>query len=172
VHLHRGVAAGHPDHLRQRRPGQGEHRPRRAAQEAISGGHTEPVLPLLGTALDTGGIGVEQTRIIVGTMRQLPAGLDPELRQDCQRVLVEQRQLTTPEPFARLARAIALTCNPDGDHDDRDHTEKVDLTLGPRNTTTGMSRLTGHLDDEGVEILTQAITATSSDPPSRRPTSQ
>ena len=126
-------------------------------QDLPSGGETAPVLPVLGQALDAGLIGVEQTRTIVATMRKLPAAVDTETRVLCQKVLVEHGQVTEPAPFAEFARQVAVTCDPDGAPDGPDPADKVELTLGTRNPVTGLTRLHGQLDDQGVEILSQAI---------------
>ena len=126
-------------------------------QPAVSGGIINPVLPLLGAALAEGEIGVEQTRTIVSTMTRLPAGLDPQLRDDVQETLVEHGIVNEPKPFARFARAVAEACDPDGKLDERPDPDKVDLHIGTRNASTGLTRFGGHLDDEGVELLNQSI---------------
>ena len=126
-------------------------------QEQLSGGETDPVLPLLGAALTQGAIGIEQTRTIVATMKALPPAVDPDTRQVCQELLVDHGRTTEPYPFADFARAVALTCDPDGKLDDRTPADKVDLTIGSRNPATGLSTIKGHLDDLGVELLAQAI---------------
>jgi hypothetical protein len=46
------------------------------------------VLPELRAAVDAGTVGVEQIRTVVSTMRGLPAGVDPELREMVQASLV------------------------------------------------------------------------------------
>jgi len=126
-------------------------------QEQPSGGDTEPVLPVLGDALAAGVIGTEQTRTIVTTMRTLPAGVDPGTRELCQKLLVEHGQVTEPAPFAQFARLVAATCDPDGTLDGKDPADRVELTVGGRNAATGLTRFHGQLDDEGVEVLSQAI---------------
>jgi len=73
-----------------------------------------------------------------------------------QKTLVDNGMITAPTPFAAFARAIALTCDPDGSLDDRTPADKVELTVGARNPATGLTRITGHLDDQGVEVLAQA----------------
>ena len=125
-------------------------------REAPTGMDLDPVLPLLGEALVDGVIGLEQTRIIVATMKGLPARVDPQTRDLVQKTLVEAGITTEPEPFAEFARMIALTCDPDGTLDEPNPTDKVELTLGTRNPVTGLTRFTGRLDDYGVEVLGQA----------------
>jgi len=90
-------------------------------------------------------------------MTGLPPAVDPDTKDLVQDLLVEHGQLTEPHPFAVFARMVALTCDPDGKLDERNPTEKVELTIGARNATTGLSTLKGKLDDLGVELLAQAI---------------
>ncbi len=142
---------------------QGEARARVAAAAVLlprtspSGATAGPVLPLLAAAVTAGTIGVEQARVVVATMNKLPAAVDPQTRELCQRLLVDNAVLTEPVPFAVFARMVAASCDPDGDLDPTPPSEKVELTLGTRNPGTGLTRLTGLLDDLGVETLSQAI---------------
>ena len=126
-------------------------------QPQLFGGFTPPVLPRLADALTAGTIGVDQARTIVQTMNGLPTAVDPDTRDLVQNLLVEHGQLTEPHPFAVFARMVALTCDPDGTLDDHTPADKVELTIGARNTTTGLTNLKGKLDDLGVELLAQAI---------------
>ena len=126
-------------------------------QPQLSGGSTPPVLPRLADALAAGTMGTEQARTIVQTMNGLPAAVDPDTRDLVQDLLVEHGQLTEPHPFAVFARMVALTCDPDGTLDEQSPAEKVELTIGTRNATTGLTSLKGKLDDLGVELLAQAI---------------
>jgi len=126
-------------------------------QQQLSGGQTPPVLPGLADALAAGTIGADQTRTIVHTMNGLPPAMDPDTRDLVADLLVEHGQLTEPHPFAAFARMVALTCDPDGKLDERNPAEKVELTIGARNTDTGLTTLKGKLDDLGVELLAQAI---------------
>jgi len=133
-------------------------------RETTTGAPLPPTLPVLRAAVDDGLLGVEQIRIIETTMRKLPTTLDPVTRDSCEHTLVEHGQLLEPKRFAAFARGILLICDPDGDLD-KDPTDRVELTIGTRNPDSGMTRFTGQLDDEGVEILTQAIDAASTPHP-------
>ena len=126
-------------------------------QDLPTGGETPPVLPELRAAVDAGTVGPEQTRIVVSTMRGLPARVDPDLRDAVRASLVQHAQVTEPVVFARFARQIAERCDPDGTLDDRDPVDKVELTLGSRNPATGLTGFKGFLDDIGVETMTKAI---------------
>ena len=130
------------------------------AQETVTGVVIDPKLPHLRAVVDDGQIGVEQIRILEATMRKMPNTVDPVTRDSCEQTLVEHAQFTEPKRFAGFARNILLICDPDGDLD-KDPSDKVELSIGPRNPETGMTRITGQLDDEGIELLTQAIDADS-----------
>ena len=122
-----------------------------------TGGEAPPVLPLLGAALAQGAVGVEQTRTVVGTMNQLPAKVDHDTRELAQQLLVRHARINEPTVFAAFARQVALRCDPDGKLDERDPVDKVELTLGARSPSTGLTGFRGFLDDLGVETLSQAI---------------
>ena len=122
-----------------------------------TGGETQPALPELRAAVDAGTVGAEQTRTVIATMKGLPAALDPDTRDMARRVLTEQAQVLEPRVFSDFARQVALRCDPDGTLDERDPVDKVELTLGSRNTATGLTAFKGFLDDLGVEIMSKAI---------------
>src|SRR5664279_3273805 len=75
----------------------------RPQRQATGFGDTEPALPLLAAAMAAGTIGTEQTRIIVTTMRKLPAKVDPDTRTLVQKTLVDNAVITAPTPFAAFA---------------------------------------------------------------------
>jgi len=122
-----------------------------------TGGETPPALPELRDAVDTGTVGTEQVRTVIATMAGLPAKLDPELRDLVRASLVDHAKVTEPVLFAKFARQAAQACDPDGSLDERDPVDKVELTLGSRNTSTGLTAFKGFLDDLGVEIMSKAI---------------
>ena len=62
---------------------------------------------------------------------------------------------------------IALTCDPDGSLDERNPSDKVELTVGVRNPVTGLTRISGQLDDLGVEVLGQATDGLATPQPAR-----
>ena len=62
-----------------------------------------------------------------------------------------------PKPFAGFAKMVALSLDPDGKLNDKDPSDRVELTIGTRNPDTGMTGFKGQLDDLGVEMLGQAI---------------
>jgi hypothetical protein len=130
------------------------------AQGTGTGALLDPKLPVLRAAVDDGKLGIEQIRIIETTMRKMPADVDPVTRDSCEDTLVEHGQVMDLKRFARFARDILLIVDPDGDLD-KDPSDRVELSIGTRNPETGMTRFTGQLDDEGVELLTQAIDADS-----------
>ena len=87
--------------------------------------------------MDAGAVGTEQIRTVVSTMRALPAGVNPEIRDMARASLAANAQVTEPVVFARFAPQVADRCDPDGTLDQRDPVDKVELTIGSRNTSTG-----------------------------------
>ncbi len=131
-------------------------------RDVPSGGELPPVLPLLADAVDEGGIGIAQTRTVVGTMSKLPAGVDEATRAVVEEHLVGQGRLSEPAPFANFARTILLTLDQDGrDFDEDPPADHMEFTLGTRNPNTGLTRFTGQLDDLSVEVINQVIDALS-----------
>ena len=102
-----------------------------------SSGEAPPLLPELRAAVDAGAVGTEQIRTVVSTMRALPAGVNPEIRDMARASLAANAQVTEPVVFARFAQQVADRCDPDGTLDQRDPVDKVELTIGSRNTSTG-----------------------------------
>ena len=131
-----------------------------------SGGEQPPALPVLAGAVDEGGIGVAQTRTVVTTMSRLPGEVDTATRVLCEEQLVGHGRVTEPAPFARFAETVLLSLDQDGkDFDEDPPADHVEFTLGTRNPNTGLTRISGQLDDLGVEIVNQAIDALSKPTP-------
>ncbi len=131
-----------------------------------SGGEQPPALPVLAGAVDEGGIGVAQTRTVVTTMSRLPGEVDTATRVLCEEHLVGHGRVTEPAPFARFAETVLLSLDQDGkDFDEDPPADHVEFTLGTRNPNTGLTRISGQLDDLGVEIVNQAIDALSKPTP-------
>ncbi len=126
-------------------------------QPQPSGATADPQLPELGRALNAGVIGAEQTRIIVATLKAVPATVDPGMLAAAKTVLVDTGTVTGPKPFAAFAKAVALTLDPDGTPD-KDPADRVVLSISSPNPDTGLTGFRGLLDDLGVELLGQAIT--------------
>jgi hypothetical protein len=137
-------------------------------REGISGGDIPPMLPLLADAVAAGVIGVEQTRTIVASMKQLSPKVDEEMRGLCEKHLVDNGVVTEPKPFADFARAVVEVCTPDVEPTE-DRSGKIELFLGVRNPGTGMTKFHGQLDDVGVEVVSQAIDALSKPRPAASP---
>jgi hypothetical protein len=136
--------------------------------DSISGGQVPPVLPLLGQAVAAGLIGVEQTRTVVASMKQLSPKVDEEMRGLCEKHLVDNGVVTEPKPFADFARAVVEVCTPDVEPTE-DRSGRIELFLGVRNPGTGMTKFHGQLDDLGVEVVSQAIDALSKPRPAASP---
>ena len=137
-------------------------------RDGISGGELPPVLPLLGDALAEGGIGVEQTRIVVASMRKIPKDVDPVTRDSCEQLLVDKGREFEPAPFANFAKAVVATVSADAAPDDEDRANRIEFHLGVRDPYTGMTKFRGQVDDLGAEVLSQAIDGLSQPCPERQ----
>ncbi len=62
-----------------------------------------------------------------------------------------------PNFLERAARSILERVDPDGDLDESNASAKMGLNFGARNIRTGLTPITGHLDDHGVQVVTKAI---------------
>src|SRR6478609_1858579 len=122
-----------------------------------TGMKTDPVLPELAAAMTQGLIGTEQIRTIVATIKAAPPDVDQGLLETAKHVLVDTGCTYEPQPFAGFAKMVALSLDPDGKLNDKDPSDRVELTIGTRNPDTGMTGFKGQLDDLGVEMLGQAI---------------
>ncbi len=133
-------------------------------REQLTGPDTPPVLPLLADALRHGRIGPEHTRTIIDTMNKIPTTAPTDARDTCEQALVDLAVDSDPNYLARAAQRILERVDPDGD-DDTPPAAKMGLSFGGRNIRTGLTPLTGHLDDHGVEIIKKAIDALSAPHP-------
>ena len=124
-------------------------------QTQPSGGVADPVLPELAAALAEGSIGVEQTRIVVATIKGA-RNPDPGMLEEAKKVLVAAGAVTEPKPFAAFAKSVAHALDLDG-KPDNEPADRVELFIGTRNPDTGLTGFRGQLDDVGVELLGKAI---------------
>ncbi len=124
--------------------------------DPISGGHVPARLPLLGAALDDGTVGEGHVAVITQAIQALPRTLDAELVESAERLLVDTARDTDPAQVALAARHLANILDQDGpEPDEREPVCRMELRLGRRNPRTGLTPLTGTLDDETVEAFRQ-----------------
>lgn len=128
-------------------------------QDAISGGEIPPRLPDLGDALRGGTVGAEQTTIVVKTMDRIPAGLDPDVRGQAEHTLVDHARDMDPTHLSRVAEKLLDTLDPDGTFQPPDPADRAELTLGSRDTRTGLTPIKGRLDDLTVAAFIAATDA-------------
>ncbi|MBM9468106.1 HNH endonuclease signature motif containing protein [Nakamurella leprariae] len=143
------------------RPGQARELVRAATavlpDRQLTGHLSPPRLPELADAMLDGSVNGDHISVIETTLRSLPARVPAEVRATVERALVEQAELTDPTHLADIARTLAVLADPDGDlPPEQDPRKHPTLSLGRRDPFTGLTRITGHLDDEGVETLRQA----------------
>ena len=125
-------------------------------QDLPSGGSTPPVLPVVGDAVDAGRINADHTRTLVQTLQRLPATLDPAVRAAAEHTLVHAAISFDPDQFRKIAHRLQETIDPDGQLG-TDPASKMELHIGFRNAATGLTSITGRLDDLGAETLRKAI---------------
>ena len=134
-------------------------------RQQLSGPDAPPHLPHLRQALDAGALGPEHVRIIVDTMHKVPAAAGQQARDVCQAALVHVAAVSDPQFTARAAVKILERADPDGDLDDDAPARKMELNFGGRNVRTGLTPITGHLDDHGVEVVKKALDGLSAPQP-------
>ena len=86
-----------------------------------------------------------------------PPALRPDVRDPAETHLVEQAQQFEPRHFATLAAHLITTLDPDGTLDDRDPASKARTHHGTRNRATGLTPITGRLDDLGIATVRTAL---------------
>ena len=122
-----------------------------------SGAHTPPVLPLLAAALDAGQLD-EAHVAVVATMHALPDTLEEPVRIEAEQQLVGYAVDFDPDQFRKVAAHLVEVLQPDGAAPNQNQAHgRAELHLGTRNPATGLTPLTGRLDDLSVETLRTAI---------------
>ncbi len=125
-------------------------------QDAISGGEIPPRLPVLGAALAAGGLGPEQTGIVVKTMTRIPTDLPADVRERAEADLVDHARVMDPHHLGRVAAKLLDALDPDGDFEPKDPADRAELALGPRDPRTGLTPIRGRLDDQTVAAFIAA----------------
>ena len=135
-------------------------------QDLPSGGEAPPVRPLLGAAINAGAVGAEHVRTTLATFRHLPKGLSEQVVAEAEELLVGHAGQVGPAEYDRIARHLELVLNPDGILDEKDCQARAEFSIGSRNPGTGLTPISGKLDDQSVQQLRQAIEALSKATPS------
>ncbi len=128
-------------------------------QDAISGGEVPPVLPVLGDALRDGTLGAEQTAIVVKTMSRIPTDIPAQTREQAETTLVDHARSMDPIHLALVADKLLSTLDPDGDFEPPNPADRAELSLGTRDTRTGLTPIKGRLDDHTVAAFIAATDA-------------
>ena len=79
------------------------------------------------------------------------------MREAAEQQLVQIAGTIDPQHFDVAAQHLATALDPDGTLDERDPAGKAEFTIGTRNTSTGLTPITGKLDDLSIEVLRRAI---------------
>jgi len=135
---------------------------------AISGDLIGPRMPAMGAALAAGTISTDHARIISGAIHdKTVTHLHPTVLQEAEEVLVDCATQMEPATLSKAAHKIVETLNPDGMLDDEryDPAAHAELHIGARDRRTGLTPITGKLDDLGAETLRRAIDTLSAPRP-------
>ena len=125
-------------------------------QDAPSCGEIPPQLPELGDALHTGDLGPEHTGIVIRTMAKIPTSVPVEIRGDAERTLVGYARTMDPVDLNKVAAALLVKLDPDGDFEPKDPVDRCELALGTRDVRTGLTPIRGRLDDSTVAAFLAA----------------
>lgn len=127
-------------------------------QDLPSGAEAPTVLPDVAAALDAGDLGAGQIGVILTAMNDIPAPISAKQRRDCETYLVTQGGIHDPVLLRKIADRLLDTLDPDGDLDpDTDPAARAELHFGTRNRRTGLTPITGKLDDLGAATVRTAI---------------
>ncbi len=126
-------------------------------QDLPSGGEAPAALPLLRAAMDSGLVDRSHADIVVGTMRDLPAGLPDDLRVEAEQQLVSYAVDLEPDQFRRVAAHLVEVVDPDGGLDRDAAAAKASFSIGARDAGTGLTGISGRFDDLSIETLRVAI---------------
>ncbi len=130
-------------------------------QDLPSGGETPSLYPHLGAAIDAGRVGVEHVRTILATLDRLPR----PARADAEPALVDHAATLDPNVFDHAAQHLESTINPDGKLADDTADARMDFKIGRRNPSTGLTSVSGHLDDLSAAAVRTAIDSLSAPAP-------
>ena len=130
-------------------------------QDLPSGGETPPLYPHLGAAIDAGRVGVEHVRTTLATLDRLPR----PVRAQAEAALVNQAVTLDPNTYDRIALYLENNVNPDGTLADDTADARMDFKIGRRNPSTGLTAVSGHLDDVSAAAVRTAIDALSAPAP-------
>lgn len=136
-------------------------------QDLPSGGETPPSLPLLGAAVDAGHLDRAHVDIVIGTMKDLSDRIDEATRVEAEQQLVAYAVDLDPDRFRTLAAHLAEVLDPDGGLDQHEAFARAEFHIGTRSPHTGLTRITGRLDDLSVETLRVAIDGLAAPAPER-----
>jgi Domain of unknown function (DUF222) len=134
-------------------------------QDDPDGGETPARRPLLRSVLDAGLIDREHVRTALATFRRFPDDLPADLIEHAEQILVEHAVAEDPTRFAQTARRLENDLNPDGHPSDDAVHAKMEFSIGSRSATTGLTGISGHLDDLGIATLRTVVDALATPKP-------
>jgi hypothetical protein len=114
---------------------------------ALTGEPLAPRMPATAAAQVAGQVGAEHIAIIRDFMDALPAWVDFQTRELCERDLAQIGGDLGPAALRKAADMLALLVNPDGNFSDVDRARKRGVSIGPQGAD-GMSKITGDISPE------------------------
>jgi hypothetical protein len=129
---------------------------------AISGDLVGAPRPHLAEALESGAVSAEHAKVIIDALGDRSIrDVDPQLLDRGERFLVDQATVMEPATLDKVAAKLIDMLNPDGllDNPGYDPATQAELHLGARDRRTGLTPISGKLDDLKVETLRRAIDA-------------
>ena len=124
-------------------PAEARRRLRDAAQlaprTALSGEPLPAELPATAQAWHAGSLDGDHLRVIQKFMRDLPAGIAPNLVADSEAFLASYAAQLRPDQLDKLAMQLAMRVNPDGTFSDEDRARKRGFTWSRQQHPDGMS---------------------------------
>ncbi len=134
-------------------------------RDTLTAGGLPPLLPATAAAVDSGGVGPDQLRVITRTMAAIPAFVDQDTRDLCEATLVQETRFRPAPQLQVVADQIRAITNSDGSDRDLDAADRAEFTIGaPRGD--GLTPIRGLLDTLAVEHLRQAIEPLAAPTPS------
>ena len=126
---------------------------------ALTGEPLPPLLPATAEARARAAIGEEHVNVIRTFLKQLPASVEPDVREETEKQLAKLAVDQRPDELREQARELFDLLSQDGQepNDDQTRARKRGIRLSPQDADR-MSRISGYVDPERRAVL-EAIEA-------------
>ena len=113
-----------------------------APRSTLTGEPLPAVMPATAAAWHAGDLDGEHVRVMQKFLRELPAGIAPDVVADSESFLAFHAQQLRPDQLEKLAVQLAMRVNPDGNFSDEDRARQRGFTWTRGQRTDGMSTAT------------------------------